>query len=169
MERLRLAELGDVARIMEIMEAAHDAMEDPSRYCTDPADYVARHVKDQGFILLAEAAGEIAGFFMVVLPGFVEGNTGYSLPFPPEIVAETAILDSVAVHPEHQGQGIMEALLRAALGMLEPVSHVQAATVSPDNGPSLHTFLKCGFRPYETIKKPGGETRYLMVRGLPEP
>ena len=164
--RIRLAEKQDLGRIMEIMEAAHRAMEDPSRYITDPPDYVARHIRDEGFILLAEVSGQTAGFFMVVTPGNVEGNTGYRLDFPRWTLDRTAVLDSVAVDPAFQGRGIMAALLREALRRLEDVCVLGVATVAPDNGPSLRGFQRCGFVPLREIIKPTGETRYLMGRTM---
>ena len=163
---LRLANQTDVPEIMEIMSAAHSAMVDPSDYITDPEDYVRVHVSEKGFIVLGMDGEEIAGFFMAVLPAYVRENTGYELDFSEEILCRTAILDSVAVRPAAQGQGLMGMLLQEALRRLAGEADFFVATVSPNNAASLHNFEKCGFHPLKEIRKPGGQIRYLMGLGF---
>ena len=162
---IKLAEQKDVPAVREIMAAARGAMARPEDYITDPEDYVRAHVSEKGFLILGLADGVTAGFFMVVKPEFVLENTGYELDFPPEVLAVTAILDSVAVHPDFQGHGLMERMLQAALERLSDCRYF-VATVAPDNLVSLHNFEKCGFRPLKLIHKPGGQERYLMGKGF---
>ena len=165
---IRLAEDRDVPEIMAVMREAHEAMADPTAYLTDPEDYVRDHVSRRGFILLGEQDGKLAGFFMVSLPGLGAGNLGYYLDFPKKMLLQTAIMDSVAVRPCFQGQGIMVRLLTAAAQRAEGTHPILLGTVAPENQPSRKSFLSCGFTCLLEIEKPGGLRRLLMGRGLPE-
>lgn len=166
--QIRLAEDRDVPEIMAVMTEAHEAMADPTAYLTDPEDYVRDHVSRRGFILLGEQNDKIAGFFMVSLPGLGEGNLGYYLDFPKEMLMKTAIMDSVAVRPCFQGQGIMVRLLTAAAQRAQRTHPILLGTVAPENHSSRKSFLSCGFTCLLEVEKPGGLRRLLMGKGLPE-
>lgn len=162
---LRMAALSDVPAILSIMTAAHGAMADPSAYITDDAPYVAAHIQEAGFTLLAEADGTPAGFFLVCVPGLAENNLGHYLGFSKEQLLEVAMMDSAAVLPEFQGLGIMGRMFRRAVELTEPIYPYLLGTVAPDNMPSRRNFEKCGFSVLQTIKKPCGLTRLLMGKG----
>lgn len=161
---LRPAIMADVPAIMHIMEAAHRAMTDPSAYITDDAPYVAAHIRDKGFTLLAEADGIPAGFFLVCVPGLAENNLGYYLDFSERQLLQVAMMDSAAVLPEFQGMGIMGRMFEQAAERAWADYPYLLGTVSPDNIPSRRNFEKCGFSILKTIEKPGGLKRLLMGR-----
>lgn len=162
---LRMAVSDDVPAIMRIMEVAHGAMADPSAYITDDEAYVAAHIRDDGFTLLAEVDGVAAGFFLICVPGLSDNNLGRYLGFSEKQLRSVAMMDSAAVLPEFQGLGIMGAMFQRAVALTEPVYPYLLGTVAPDNMPSRRNFEKCGFSVLQTVKKPGGLTRLLMGKG----
>jgi ribosomal protein S18 acetylase RimI-like enzyme len=161
------ATAADVDAIVAIMEEAHRAMADPSRYITDDAAYVARHIEQEGFVLLArpgDADAPPVAFLMVHFPAATaENNLGRYLE-PPQRT-QVAHMDSAAVLPAWQGHGLQKALLLAAEPRLAAEGYTTlCATVSPDNAPSLHTLQRCGYRVAATVEKYGGLLRHVMVR-----
>jgi ribosomal protein S18 acetylase RimI-like enzyme len=158
---LRLATQADVSAIMDIMTAAHNAMADPTAYITDDAAYVSAHIRGKGFTLLAEVDGTPAAFFLVCVPGEGSNELGHYLGFTPEQIQATAILDSVAVHPNYQGMGLMGMLLKEALLRTAHCDY-HLATVAPDNWPSRGNFQRQGFEVLQEIVKPQGQKRLLM-------
>ena len=99
---IRFAVLDDAETIYRIMVAAQEAIWDKNAYVIGDMDYITRHISDNGFTLVAEAEGEILGFFLVDIPGLCEDNLGYDLGFSREQLLDTAIMESAAVLPAHQ-------------------------------------------------------------------
>ena len=161
----RLATPTDVPAIMDIMTKAHRAMPDPSAYITDDEPYIAAHIQGESFVLLAEADGVTAGFFLVCVPGLAENNLGHYLNFSENQLRQVAMMDSAAVLPEFQGLGIMGHMFTLAVARTAPNYPYLLGTVSPDNFPSRRNFEKCGFSILKIVEKPGGLKRLLMGRG----
>ena len=161
---IRMADPADVSDIMDIMTAAHRAMAEPSAYITDDAAYVAAHIREDGFTLMAEVDGVPAGFFLVCVPGFSENNLGYYLDFSETELLKVAMMDSAAVRPEFQGLGIMGRMFRRAVELTEGEYPFLLGTVAPENMPSRRNFENCGFSVLKTVVKPGGLRRLLMGR-----
>ncbi len=164
---LRMATPADVPEILAIMNAAYEALADKSLYITDDEDYIATHVKDQGFTLIAQEEDIPVGFFLVCVPGLAENNLGRYLDLPEAQLKQVTMMDSAAVLPACQGRGVMGAMFRRAVELAGERYPILLGTVSPDNAPSLRNFEKCGFSPLKQVVKPGGYTRLLMgkVRG----
>lgn len=159
-----MATEADARRIMFIMEEAHRNMKDPDAYITDDLPYILDHIRDHGFTLVAEAAGEIVGFFLVCIPGLEHNNLGYELGFSEKQLMQVALMDSAAVLPEYQGKGIMGQLFRRAVELTEQDYPYLLGTVAPDNTPSRRNFEKNGFSCLKVIEKYGGKVRCLMGR-----
>lgn len=162
--RIRPAVPEDAETIYEIMHRAQRSMSEPSRYITDELPYISQHIQRNGFGLMAEVDGKPVGFFLVNIPGQEEENLGYYLDFTPEQMEKTAIMDSAAVLPEYQGQGVMGRLFQAAVAQTETCYPYLLGTVHPDNIGSRRNFEKNGFLPRKSLVKPGGYQRLLMGR-----
>ncbi len=164
MTELRRAEYSDVPQIMEIMSEAHNSMLRSEDYMTDDVVYVSDHISRRGFILLSEIDAQIAGFFMVHLPGNGMGNLGEYLEFTEEQLRRTAVMDSVAVRPCFQGLGLMRQLLDTAVSILPESYNCFLGTVAPTNMPSLCSFQNCNFHICKEIVNSQGFQRLLMGR-----
>jgi ribosomal protein S18 acetylase RimI-like enzyme len=83
-----------------------------------------------------------------------------------KILMSTAHIETTAVKPEFQGNGLQSKMISAALDYIAAnygnIKYV-CATVSPDNTPSLKSFIKCGFNIVLTKKKYGGKMRHILV------
>lgn len=160
--QLRLAVPEDVPEILAVMNEAYEAMENKADYITDEEGYIARHIKDEGFILVGEAEGVMAGFFMVSTPKPEENDLGQFLALSEEQLRKTALMDSAAVRPQFQGQGLMGEMFREAVKRAEVQYPCLLGTVAPGNLPSRRNFEKMGFVVEKTVVKHGGYARLLM-------
>lgn len=161
---IRMANEMDVPIIMEIMHRAHAAMADPGAYITDDEAYITRLIRERGFALIAETDDGPVGFFMVCVPGGDEDNLGHYLELSEEALCQAAMMDSAAVLPECQGQGIMGRMFREAVRQSEGKFPILLGTVAEDNLPSRRNFEKRGFSVLMRVVKPGGQQRLLMGR-----
>ena len=141
---LRIAKMSDAESIYNIMVIGHETIWDKNAYVIGDREYIARHIEENGFTLVAEEDGKIVGFFLVDIPGLHEDNLGYDLGFTPEQLLDTAIMESAAVLPEYQGRGIMGKMFREAVKRTETEYTYLLGTVQPDNLPSRRNFEKCG-------------------------
>lgn len=162
--KIRFAVMDDAEIIYRIMVTAQQAIWDKNAYVIGDMEYITSHIAEKGFMLVAEEAGRILGFFMVDIPGLSEDNLGYDLGFTREQLLNTAIMESAAVLPDHQGKGIMGSLFRKAVELTERKYQYLLGTVQPDNYPSRRNFEKCGFTCYEIKEKYGGKLRCIMGR-----
>lgn len=161
---IRFAVMDDAETIYSIMVTAQEAIWDKNAYVIGDMDYITRHISQNGFTLVAEEEGEILGFFLVDIPGLSEDNLGYDLGFTEKQLLDTAIMESAAVLPEHQGKGIMGALFHRAVALTEGEYAYLLGTVQPDNLPSRRNFEKCGFSCLMIKEKYGGKLRCVMGR-----
>lgn len=88
-------------------------------------------------------------------------NTFSQLPFftPEELAAmddETKAgelyIDSLAVHPDHRGQGIAQRLLARAVSRAHEQNLVTTLLVDPDNPKAKALYERCGFRAEGRVK-----------------
>ena len=117
-------------------------------------------------MLAAQAEnGEIAGFFLIHIPGLTEKNLGRSLGLPAEELPAVAHMDSAAVLPAYRGNGLQARLLREAERRLAggPYS-IWMSTVHPDNRYSLANMLAQGYQVAATMKKYGGLDRHILIK-----
>ena len=161
---LRIATIADAEAVYNIMVEAHENIWDKDAYSIGDIQYVIYHIRDNGFTLVAEEQGEIVGFLSVNIPGLGEDNLGYDLDFTEEQLVDTAIMESAAVRPGHQGKGIMGAMFKKAVEMTEGEYSYLIGTVHPDNWPSRHNFEKLGFKCLLIKEKYGGKLRCIMGR-----
>lgn len=90
--------------------------------------------------------------------------TGLDLPRPP---AGAWTLETVGVHPAHQGAGLGTALVTAALGAVPPSAGLVALETSDDRNVRLYERL--GFASLATTEIGDGPVVHSMVRGLRSP
>ena len=163
---IRKAGWDDVPGIMRVMETARDTVPRREWFVADEEPFVREHIEENGFVLAAQAEnGEIAGFFLIHIPGLTEKNLGRSLGLPAEELPAVAHMDSAAVLPAYRGNGLQARLLREAERRLAggPYS-IWMSTVHPDNCYSLANMLAQGYRVAATMKKYGGLDRHILIK-----
>ena len=63
---IRKADEADVVGIMKVMNEAQGDKEHPDWFVADNEDYIRAHLKEHGFVVVAESSEEeIAGFFLI--------------------------------------------------------------------------------------------------------
>ena len=165
--RIVPAQEGDLDTLCAIMDAAAAALDNPDLFVADDRAFIARHLGREGFTLLALAEGQAAGFLIVRLPGMAEDNLGRDLGLPPEMLGRVAHMESTAVLSPFRGHGIQKQLMARAEALLAGRGFsLCLATVHPDNAPSLHSFLRLGYRVALTKEKYQGRLRHILCKQL---
>jgi ribosomal protein S18 acetylase RimI-like enzyme len=176
---IKPADVADTADFHGVMQAAYDNLENKELYVCDDADFVRGVLadKNKGFGLMACVGdnltdstgekqpehGEAAGVLLVTFPGDSEENLAGDILGD---LLSTAHIETTAVKPEFQGNGLQSKMILAACNYIAAnYSNIKyvCATVSPDNTPSLKSFIKCGFNIALTKKKYGGKMRHILV------
>jgi ribosomal protein S18 acetylase RimI-like enzyme len=183
---IKPANVADTADFHGVMQEAYDNLENKELYVCDDEDFVRNVLadKNKGFGLMARVDGgisdsagektaqhsEAAGVLLVTFPGDSEENLAGDILGADgkltEILMSTAHIETTAVKPEFQGNGLQSKMISAALDYIAAnYSNIKyvCATVSPDNAPSLKSFIKCGFNIALTKKKYGGKMRHILV------
>lgn len=164
--RICRADERDVPEIAGIMEETYRQMEHPDWFCTDDADFLKRHICEEGFILKAEIEGETAGFLVVRYPGGAKDNLGSYLKLSEEEKKLVAHMESAAVRSGCRGHGIQKRLMAAGEEILwENGFRYIMGTAHPDNRYSVNNFLKLGYEIVAEDLKYGGLRRYVFCLG----
>ena len=165
--RMELAERKDIPDIGRIMNVAARSVADPDYFVADDEEFVARHIDQEGFVLLAKADGKTAAFLIVRIPGAAEDNLGRDLHLPPEEWNRVAHMESVAVLPDFRGHGIQKKLMaEAERRLIQQGIRVSLATVHPDNSASLNSFLHMGYQVELTKLKYQSQIRHILKKEL---
>lgn len=155
----------DVPEIGAIMKTVKNTMTDPSWFCADNEEFIARHISTEGFILKAVVDGQLAGFLMVRLPGDSRDNLGHHLGLSRSGLMKVAHMESTAVLPEFRGRHILKSLVKCAEGALELTNcSYYMATVHPENKYSLKNFESLGYKVILTTEKYGGLPRHILCK-----
>jgi [ribosomal protein S18]-alanine N-acetyltransferase len=93
------------------------------------ADEILRFAEDPGgFVLVAEEAGETAGFILC------------------RVLAGEAEVLTLAVRPTHRRRGVASSLLEAALALAALTAEAMLLEVAADNPGALALYAQAGFR-----------------------
>ena len=163
---ITLAGMEDIDNIIAVKQASFQRLQDKCWYLTDDAEFMRRHVKDEGFILKAMYGNTMAAFFVVRFPMDAPDSLySYGMEFqnlPKESACLAAHMESVAVHPDFTGNGLMERLLNEAVKMAkERGFRYLFATVHPKNRYSRNNVEKAGFSILTETIKYGEYPRYI--------
>lgn len=164
--RVRRATSSDLPAIRRVMDSAAAATA-AGLYVADDDEFLAAHIELEGFILLAEAAGEVVGFVLVRRPGDAPDNLGHDLGLPPDELAAVAHMESGAIVRGWQGRGLPRLLNEAAEAAMRAAGvRLAAATCSPDNPPVLRAARMAGYEIVWTGEKYGGLRRHILFKRL---
>lgn len=166
-----LAEEKDVDDIYRLMCEAKAGLSNPDYYEADDREYVRRHIREEGFTLIAKADEVPAGFLMIRYPGLNEDNLLMDMidkadaEKPEEQLLKALHFESAAVLSSFRGHGIQKKLMLEALELLKSTNYLYyLATVHPDNAASLISLKQCGFKVVGRLTKYGGMDRLLLYR-----
>ena len=160
--RIRQANPADVSALDKLLQETARGLS-PAVFCRDDRAFLAAHINEQGFILLAEEA-QLAGMVMVRFPGLAADHLGRDVGWQTERLIGACHLESLAVHPHYRGQGLQRRLLAAAEAHLAEDYTEILATVAPENAASLRNFICMGYTVIAQVEKYGGYTRYILYK-----
>lgn len=165
---IRRADLADLDSIMAIMETAVQTANQADWFVADNRDFVKRHLRQEGFVLLADNQNQqTAGFLIVRFPGLAMDNLGLEFDDSKDRLLKTAHIETVAVLPDFRGNGLQVRLVQAAETLLSQTPYCYfMATVHPDNHYSLNSMIRQGYRILSTTTKYGGLDRHILYKNL---
>jgi len=172
---IRMAEPSDLEAITSLMDYGNQHIARPEWFVADDREYIAEHIsiENTGFVLVAEGhsdkshKSEVAGFFMIDLPGRAEKNLGWDVGLSAEECEKAAIMDSVVVAEKWRGHGLQGKMLREAeVELIRRGYRYFLATVHPDNAYSLNNMLRAGYEIKATKEKYGGKLRHVLLKEI---
>ena len=164
---IRRADEADIPEIMVIMNEAGFDTSHPDWFVADDEEYIREHLKNHGYVIVAESpAGEIAGFFIVKYPEG-EDNLGTYLDFDREQLTHVAVMDSAVVGSAYRGNGLQKKMLEAAEGILDTEKYYYLmCTIHPDNKFSRNNMESHGYRVKRVALCYGGLPRCILLKNL---
>lgn len=167
---IRKADETDISGIMKVMNEAQNDKSHPDWFVSDNEEYIRTHLKEHGFVIVAESAeGEIAGFFLIKYPENREDNLGTYLDFEEEQLAHIAVMDSAVVGNAYRGNGLQGRMLEAAESFLDLEKYYYLmCTIHPDNQFSRHNMESHGYEVKKIALCYGGLPRCILLKNLKE-
>ena len=157
----------DADRILALQEEVLRGMPDASLFACTSKEEIGESLRED-WCLAAMDGGEMAAFTLMVVNRVSPRNAGTYLGYEEARLLKCVTYDTTFVHPRYRGLGLQRELGRlkdeaaCALGAEEAL-----ATVSPENGPSLHNLLLRGFEVSGDRMLYSGVRRYIMRKKLP--
>ena len=163
----RRAENKDLPMIMDLIMEAKGRVPDPEWFETEDMEFAKKHIDEEGFTILAEQGGRMAGIMMVRIPGRQEDNLGEYLKLEESQMQRVAHLEIAVVAPEFQGNQLQYRLFCMAEEALKEQGFIYVmATVHPENRFSLRNMEKLGMKQVAEVRKYGGKLRWVMWKEI---
>lgn len=139
----------DLKAIKEIMEDAHDRLNNKSWYYIEGNNnfsWLHNHLENEGMTVVAEDDNhKIVGFLVVRYPRNDVDNLGLGKYENNDDLYGVAHMETTAVRVDHRGHQLMCRMINYAESLLDDSYIHLMATVHPDNFASLGSFIKCGY------------------------
>ena len=104
--QFRRANEEDLPEICRIVKLAGDIVPVKEWFEAEDEAFLAKHIREEGFTLLAKKNGQTAAIMIVRIPGLAEDNLGEYLKISREEMKRVAHLEIAVVVPEYQGYGL---------------------------------------------------------------
>ena len=152
--QFRRANEEDLPEICRIVKLAGESVPVKEWFEAEDEEFLAKHIREEGFTLLAKKNGQTAAIMIVRIPGLAEDNLGEYLKI-------------AVVVPEYQGYGLQYELFCQSEAIVKNKQmRYLMATVHPDNIYSFRNMEKLGMKAVLETKKYGGKRRYVMSKTL---
>lgn len=154
--------------IIRVMDAIAAEIDNRNIFIPDDGEEIRRRLNQGEFMLVARDNRECAGFLMIETTEDPARFLGTDLGWPPTEMPVSAHMDSVGVLPRYRGFGLQKRLLARAEEALVARGRTRfLATVSPENPPSLNSFLSLGYAIGATKTKYDGVLRHILHKTVP--
>lgn len=160
---IRDARIEDLQAIMQIMNQTKQGGTPTEWYVTDSEEVVQKEIQGDDIVLVAESNHTIAGFFIAKYPD-IESNLGTFLGYSKEQLDKVVIMDSAAVAPQFQGNGLQGKMLEEIEKRIDWTKYQYSmCTVHPENRYSLQNMQKHGYEIKKTVRCYGDYIRHILV------
>ena len=171
MVEIRMAHLEDAVAIRSVMDSVLPLVRE-NDFVADDLEFISDHlVGPNGFGLVATSENQesIIAFLIARFPKNAPDNLGRDLGLTEHALEYVVHMESIAVMPVRQGEGIQRALICEA----EPIAFRLGAklalcTVAPTNDASLENFKRLGYQIMMCLDKYGGKKRFILGRSFCE-
>ncbi|MDD2973246.1 MAG: GNAT family N-acetyltransferase [Lachnospiraceae bacterium] len=164
---IQRAAVQDIDAIDHLMQEVYAQMEQKDLFVPDDRSFIARHIEQEGFTLIAKSQGVIKAFLIIRLPEDGTDNLGRHLHLSREELQKVAHMESAVVHPSCRGQHLQQQLLDLAEQELRKRGYQYLmCTISPDNTYSLNNAGRQGYEIMDTLPKYGGKLRSVLCKSL---
>lgn len=164
------AEVSDAQVMGDLIRQVYEEMEQKEWYVTDDAAYIERMLsggRGIGYLAREAKSRELAGIFLVTIPGDEPWNLGNDIGFSGEQKKAAAHMESAAVLKKYQGNHLQYRLMQAAEQDLRDGGFKYLlCTIHPENRFSKGNVLRQGYRVAATKEKYGGYLRDILVKEL---
>ncbi|MGN1038715.1 MAG: GNAT family N-acetyltransferase, partial [Mailhella sp.] len=164
----RSAAWNDLDELVHLELSVEQALPHRDMFAIDNRSFYEPIVQGSGNILLAiDTSGSIAGASVIRYPSSDDPeNLGRNIALPEEMLSCVRHLESVFIHPEHQGKRLAEQLIQRNMELTEAAGKLfSLATVWPGNIASLKLHLRLGLSVRSYALKYGGKPRFILVDG----
>ena len=162
------AEEEDLEAILSLERIAFERLSGGQKdwYVTDDMGFLRRHLKAEGTLLKIPCGRRLAAFLALRFPkDAADSLFPYAVQYAGAAKGDERLcahMETVAVHPDFYGNGLMKKLLEEGISLAEREGmRYLLATVHPDNRFSRGNFEKAGFRPLTETRKYGGLRRLI--------
>ncbi|HJA31517.1 MAG TPA: GNAT family N-acetyltransferase [Candidatus Eisenbergiella pullicola] len=162
------AEEEDLEAILSLERIAFERLSGGQKdwYVTDDMRFLRRHLKAEGALLKIPCGRRLAAFLALRFPkDAADSLFPYAVQYAGAAKGDERLcahMETVAVHPDFYGNGLMKKLLEEGISLAEREGmRYLLATVHPDNRFSRGNFEKAGFRPLTETRKYGGLRRLI--------
>lgn len=114
--QFRRANEEDLPEICRMVKLAGKIVPVKEWFEAEDERFLAKHICEEGFTLLAKKDGQTAAIMIVRIPGMAEDNLGEYLKISREEMERVAHLEIAVVEPEYQGYGLQYELFCQAEG-----------------------------------------------------
>ncbi len=163
---------GDEDEIWTIMEEAAQTVKKKEWFAAGDKAYIKEILEGKGFIILAREtkSRELAGFFIVVIPGEEDYMGGYA-GVPKEDIDKIVHLDTAAVKCSFRGNKLQQRMLEKAeeelIQKMKEQDHTiqyRLCSVHPENTFSLLNMTENGYEIKARTQLYGGLERFVLCK-----
>ena len=168
--RIEKADVDDHQIFADIIQAVWNGLDKKEWFVADNGEYTYKMLysgKGIGYKAMDEASGEIAGVFMVTIPGVSRENLGYDAGLGQEELVLVAHMDSIAILPGYRGHKLQRRLMQAGEEDLRKRGfRYLMCTVHPDNCYSRNNIISQGYGSVAVKEKYGGYVREIFLKRI---
>lgn len=160
----------DYLIVADVIQSVWQQIQQKDWFVADDPEYTCHMLKEGngiGYKAFEKDSGDLAGVFLVALPGNGEENLGRDIGLPEMELENVAHMESIAILSEYRGNGLQHSMMKTAEEELRKQGYrYLMCTVHPKNRYSKNNMIKQGYEVVLTKEKYGGYLRDILLKKL---